>query len=94
MARTHLAFHDGHESPGDSSFIGKRTRWKTCGFAEPPGKDETWIQYPGQPGINGQVPVWMRLITGERYGDCFHPNELGAIAIADAVNFAAELLGR
>lgn len=56
-----------------------------CGGSAP-DVTETWIQYPGQPGVNGEVPDFMRdHITHEKYGDCFHPNEKGAQAYADAV---------
>ena len=81
IAATHGRFH-GHESPQPS-----------CGV-DLPAVEDTWIQYPGDPDSNGEVPRWMRLITGEQYGDCFHPNENGAQALADAVDAAAIRLGR
>lgn len=65
---------DGHESPQPQ-----------CGGSAP-DVGETWIQYPGQRGINGEVPDFMRdHITHEQYGDCFHPNEKGAQVYAEAV---------
>ncbi len=55
-----------------------------CGDSAPDVSD-TWIQYPGQPGVNGEVPLLLQVITKEKHGDCFHPNEKGAQAYADAV---------
>lgn len=63
----------GHESPRPK-----------CGDSAP-DIPETWIQYPGDPASNGEVPDLFRAVTGEKYGDCFHPNEKGAQAYADAV---------
>ena len=94
IALIHDEFHENHESPGDASRSGTKPPWKTCGFAEPPGLGDTWIQYPGEKGVNGRVPGWLSRGTGEKYGDCFHPNYLGADAIGEAVNAAALTLGR
>jgi len=64
----------GHESPQPQ-----------CGGSAP-DVPETWIQYPGQPGVNGRVLDFMRdYITHEEFGDCFHPNEKGAQTYAEAV---------
>lgn len=66
-------------------FYGHEAPRPKCGDSAP-DVDETWIQYPGQPGVNGEVPDLMRVIlTHEKYGDCFHPNEKGAQAYANAV---------
>ncbi len=94
VASIHEKFHENHSSPGDASLSDTKPPWKTCGFAEPPGFDETWIQYPGELGVNSPEPDWLSSGTGEKYGDCFHPNYLGAIAIGDIVDSAASTLGR
>lgn len=66
-------------------FYGHASPQPQCG-SDAPDVSETWIQYPGQDGVNGEVLDLMReLITHEKYGDCFHPNEQGAQAYADAV---------
>lgn len=71
----------GHESPRPK-----------CGKGAP-DINNTWIQYPGQPGINGD-PKELGVVTKEKYGDCFHPNEEGARQIAQAINDVAIRLGR
>lgn len=65
-----------HEGPGGE--LGA-----LCGYA-PPGIDETWIQYPGDPASNSIVVNGV--VLG---GDCFHPNEKGANEYAEAVVEAA-----
>ena len=65
-------------------FYGHASSQPQCGGSAP-DVTETWIQYPGQSGVNGEVPDFLRRFTGEKYGDCFHPNEKGAQAYADAV---------
>jgi lysophospholipase L1-like esterase len=74
---------DGHAAPSPY-----------CGDAAP-GVNDTWIQYPGDPNSNGDVPLVMNLlVTHNEHGDCFHPNEKGAAAIANIVNEYALKLGR
>ena len=58
-----------------------------CGFAR---VAETWIQSPGDASFNSFpiVPDWLRNQVVDLLiwkGDCFHPNEKGAQAYADAV---------
>ena len=71
----------GHESPSPE-----------CGDA-PPEVAETWIQYPTDPASNSFPPL-PPTVPGPWRGDCFHPNELGAAAIASAVEQAARRIGR
>lgn len=71
----------GHESPSPE-----------CGSA-PPAVGETWIQYPSDPASNS-FPSLPPVVPGPWRGDCFHPNELGAAAIAAAVDQAAVRIGR
>ena len=60
-----------------------------------PGVNDTWIQYPGDPNSNGDVPAIMQLlVTHNEHGDCFHPNATGAQHIADIVNEYALKAGR
>jgi lysophospholipase L1-like esterase len=80
VAGVHDAFR-GHESPGPECGIGA------------PGVAETWIQYPSDPASNSN-PALPPGVPGPWLGDCFHPNALGAAAIAAAVDRAAKLLGR
>lgn len=80
VARVHDAFR-GHESPGPE-----------CGAATP-GVGDTWIQYPTDAASNSN-PVLPPGVPGPWSGDCFHPNALGAEAIAAAVDRAAKRLGR
>ncbi len=65
-----------------------------CGDAAP-GDNDTWIQYPGDPGSNAGVPSILSLLAAQdERGDCFHPNQKGAQAIANIVNENALKLGR
>jgi lysophospholipase L1-like esterase len=80
VAGIHGAFR-GHESPAPE-----------CGTGTP-GVEETWIQYPTDPASNSN-PGLPPGVPGPWSGDCFHPNELGAAAIAAAVDRAAKRLGR
>jgi lysophospholipase L1-like esterase len=50
---------------------------------------ETWIQIPGDSNSDAARPV-----LGTAGGDCIHPNEKGAQAIAGSVNREAMILGR
>jgi len=85
----HAQFHQ-HSSPGDPAF----PLW-ACGSAGP-NFDDTWIQYPSDPNSNSDpdIPDWLRQLVGPWHGDCFHPNDKGTLAYADAVNQAALSIGR
>lgn len=76
----------GHEAPQGA-----------CGLNSPT-IGETWIQYLGDPNSNStpSLPRWLvKQIGNYSTGDCFHPNELGAEAIAIEVTVdALALLGR
>jgi hypothetical protein len=71
-----------------SVFVGHESPRPYCG-ASLPEVGDTWIQYPDDPKSNSilRLPGWAKefidLETGN--GDCFHPNEAGANAYADAV---------
>ena len=71
----------GHEAPEPS-----------CG-GSPPAVEETWLQYPDDPESNSFPPA-AALVGAVWRGDCFHPNALGAAAIAAAVDRAVRGLGR
>lgn len=89
IAAVHDAFH-GHESPQ----AGLQMGIKTCGY-NTPGIKDTWIQYPTDPQSisNPSLPEELRKLTGPWSGDCFHPNEAGAQAYANAVNADVVRLG-
>lgn len=74
VASIHEAFH-GHES---------QSSW--CGSASLSG--ETWVQPIGDRNSDQPLPLpnWLENLTGETVGDCVHPNEKGALAIANAVS--------
>lgn len=93
----HEAFH-GHEGPGGVSGV-PGDPVGLCGFS-PPSTAQTWVQFPGDPTSNsgGAIAGLPSLVGGrggaEFTGDCFHPNEAGAQAFADAVVAEArQLLG-
>ncbi|MBI3912868.1 MAG: hypothetical protein HY327_01535 [Chloroflexi bacterium] len=65
-------------------FYGHEAPQPTCGSSAP-GIADTWIQYPGDVASNSQVPDLLAKITKHKFGDCFHANEKGAQAIAEAV---------
>ncbi len=79
----HERFH-GHESP-----------LSICG-SDAPEIAGTWIQHPQDPASNSfpPVPPDIEAETGDWSGDCFHPNDAGAAAIAGAVDRAARSMGR
>ncbi len=79
-------------APVLSAFRGHEAPSPECGTA-PPGLDETWVQYPSDPNSNSN-PSLPPVVPGPWRGDCFHPNELGAAAIAAAVDQAAQGIGR
>ena len=68
-----------------------------CGTA-PPDTVQTWNQYPYDPASNSD-PHWEIKVgrltqnVGWSGGDCFHPNEKGTTAYADAVYDDAVRLG-
>lgn len=71
--------------PTDVLFANHESPQPACGKVGAQVKD-TYIQYPGDPNSNGEVPaVVQTLLTHQKYGDCFHPNEKGAQAVADRV---------
>jgi len=72
----------GHEAP--SPFCGN----------EGTGMQDTWIQYPGDPGSNADLPLWMKTLTSQEHGDCIHPNQKGAQAIAGQINETLLNFGR
>jgi lysophospholipase L1-like esterase len=82
-ADIHSNFH-GHESPKPQ-----------CGSV-PPEVDQTWVQYFGDPESNSDPEIkWRGIrIPLPPGGDCFHPNEKGANAIAAEVDEAARRAGR
>jgi len=80
LASVYRAFH-GHEAPSPE-----------CGSGPPPVSD-TWFQYPSDPASNSFPQLPPGFPQGWR-GDCFHPNDAGATAIAEAVFAAAKELGR
>jgi lysophospholipase L1-like esterase len=80
-------------APVAEAFKGHESPQPTCGAAAP-GAEESWIQYPNEAGINSAIPeVEQPLLYPAKYGDCFHPNEAGARAYAQAVVQAAATLG-
>lgn len=80
--------------PSNALFSVHASPQPTCGESAPAVED-TWIQYPGDPKSFGRVPDQMRdFLTHKPYGDCFHPNEEGAKAIARLVNEYAIRLGK
>jgi len=84
VAAIHESFHS-HESPRP-----------VCGLAAPQIAN-TWIQHPGDSNSNsfGNLPGWARKILPKKGGgDCFHPNDAGASAYADAVNQDVQRVGR
>jgi hypothetical protein len=92
-SRLHDAFH-GPNAGKDPEHRHESAR-PSCGYALP-NTSETWIQYPGEPNINSELPADIKQKLGikEKFGDCFHPNDAGARAYANAVNEAALMLGR
>jgi lysophospholipase L1-like esterase len=80
----------GHESPDTGFGLGR-----TCGNSGP-YVDQTWIQYVQDPDSVSfpTIPKKYKILTGTWRGDCFHPREEGAAAIADIVNESAKLAGR
>jgi formylglycine-generating enzyme required for sulfatase activity/lysophospholipase L1-like esterase len=68
------------------AFVGHEAPALTCGTTL---VAETWVQFPLDPNSNSfpLLPDELVALTGVRgwRGDCFHPNELGAQGIAEAV---------
>jgi lysophospholipase L1-like esterase len=71
-----------------------------CGNSDP-GIEDTWIQYPGDPNANVPVDLKFRIlfVSWQSFqfqpgGDCFHPNDKGAQAIADLVTSRLTLMGK
>ena len=64
--------------------------------ANAPDLSATWIQYPGEKGINSPQPLQLKIALGRlaatRYGDCFHPNTQGAEYYATTVEQSAHEL--
>jgi len=92
IAAVHEKFHldGGHESPTTGSAN------RTCGYSSPIIAN-TWIQYQDDPlsNSNPDLPANVKKYTGGPWkGDCFHPNDAGAAAYADAVNEDAIRAGR
>jgi lysophospholipase L1-like esterase len=79
-------------APVEDAFRGHESPSPECGSA-PPGLSETWIQYPSDPDSNSNPPL-PSIVPGPWHGDCFHPNEQGAAAIASAVEQTARRIGR
>ena len=67
-------------------FRGRESPQPECGTSDP-STSKTWIQYVHDPNSNSNpLPSWN--------GDCFHPRENGAAALARAVDEAARTAGR
>jgi lysophospholipase L1-like esterase len=79
-------------APVRGAFRGHEAPSPECGGA-PPEVGGTWIQYPSDPASNA-FPALPPGVPGPWRGDCFHPNERGAAAIASAVVGAARRVGR
>jgi len=79
-------------APLGKDFSSPRT---SCGSALPDA-GASLVQYPGDPNSNSLLPWTVRKLwgIGNTPGDCFHPNETGAQVYADAVNTAAQEMGR
>jgi lysophospholipase L1-like esterase len=67
----------------------------SCGSSRP-DEASTLVQYIGDPKSNSLLPAAVRLafLSGNKKGDCFHPNARGAQVYAEAVNQAALKAGR